>query len=114
MDNYIHNLAILGQEEKRSLLKDLLKEPSYSDHNYCVTAFGERASKNLPKAVEILPEYYRFDLDPKYLHLQQQIKIIEANGFVNPYFTIHEGLNNDTTIIDNREFINYSSTARRK
>jgi 8-amino-7-oxononanoate synthase len=109
MDNYIHNLAILGQEEKRTLLKQLLKEPSYSDHNYCVSAFREIARKNLPKAVEILPEYYRFDLDPKYLHLQQQIKSIEANGFVNPYFTIHEGLNNDTTIIDNREFINYSS-----
>jgi hypothetical protein len=50
MDNYIHNLAILGQEEKRTLLKDLLKEPSYSDHNSCVSAFGEIASKNLPKS----------------------------------------------------------------
>lgn len=61
----------------------------------------------LTNAEEIPPEYYCFTLYPKYLELRRLLENLEASD--NPYFTVHEGLNKDTTIIAGQEFINYSS-----
>lgn len=57
---------------------------------------------------KILPEYYDFSMCPEYLKLKQQLQQIDAIGF-NPFFTIHEGLNNNTTVVNGKELINYCS-----
>ncbi len=58
---------------------------------------------------QILPEYYRFDLYPEYRQLQQQLEALEGQGLHNPYFTVHEQVVRDTTWIEGRELINYST-----
>jgi len=58
---------------------------------------------------EIPPEYYNFHLYPEYRNLKQRIEEMESMGNGNPYFKIHEGICNDTTVIDGQELINYSS-----
>ncbi|QIZ72644.1 aminotransferase class I/II-fold pyridoxal phosphate-dependent enzyme [Oxynema aestuarii] len=58
---------------------------------------------------EISPDYYRFDRFPEYQKLSQQLLQIEALGLGSPFFSVHERIANDTTTIDGRELINYSS-----
>ncbi|WP_250121429.1 aminotransferase class I/II-fold pyridoxal phosphate-dependent enzyme [Chroococcidiopsis sp. CCMEE 29] len=70
-------------------------------------ANGSAAPKAEPG--EIPPEYYRFDLYPEYRQLQQQLDAIASLGISNPYFTAHERVVNDTTLVGGRELINYST-----
>ncbi len=68
-----------------------------------------RSLKTAPPDVHIPEEYYRFERFPEYLKLQENFQRLEALGGGNPYFTVHEGITNDRTIIGGREYINYSS-----
>jgi 8-amino-7-oxononanoate synthase len=99
MNNTTPSVSALSQAEKRTFLKHLIKQ----------NASNGQSLNLLAKADEIPPEYYNFHLYPEYLRLRQQIQEMEAIGAVNPYFTVHEGLNNETTIIGGQEYINYSS-----
>ncbi len=63
----------------------------------------------IPPDQEIPAEFYDFDKFPEYLALQERLQILEASGLGNPFFTVHEGITNDRTIIGGREFINFSS-----
>ncbi|MEX2185528.1 MAG: AMP-binding protein, partial [Pirellulales bacterium] len=65
--------------------------------------------KGIPEGQEIPAEYYRFDRTPEYVQLRQKIGLYEATGLPNPFFHVHEGVTNDTTRIDGRELINFSS-----
>jgi len=58
---------------------------------------------------EIPPENYRFELFPEYRRLRAQMEQSYAAGFRNPYFTVHERVINDTTLIDGREMVSFSS-----
>jgi 8-amino-7-oxononanoate synthase len=58
---------------------------------------------------EIPPEFYQFELFPPYCDLRQRIEMAAAFGIENPYFKVHERVTNDTTVINGRELINYSS-----
>ncbi|MGK7875240.1 MAG: aminotransferase class I/II-fold pyridoxal phosphate-dependent enzyme [Xenococcaceae cyanobacterium] len=58
---------------------------------------------------EVPPEYYRFDLYPEYRKLQLQLAQIKALGISNPFFRVQERVVNDTTLIGNRELINYAT-----
>ncbi len=58
---------------------------------------------------EIPPQYYRFDQFAEYTMFKQQWAAFAATGAVNPYFRVHEGVIDDTTIIDGRELISWSS-----
>ncbi|MDX1961682.1 MAG: aminotransferase class I/II-fold pyridoxal phosphate-dependent enzyme [Pirellulales bacterium] len=60
-------------------------------------------------AAEIPPEAYNFELYPEYLALKQNMANIAAAGVMNPYFKQHERITNDTTLINGRELINWSS-----
>ncbi|MCS7304455.1 MAG: aminotransferase class I/II-fold pyridoxal phosphate-dependent enzyme [Thermoguttaceae bacterium] len=68
-----------------------------------------RTAKPLPPQTSIPEQYYRFELFPEYLKLQENFRRMEALGVGNPYFTVHEGITNNRTIIGGREYINYSS-----
>lgn len=58
---------------------------------------------------DIPPEFYQFDQFPEYVALQERLRFSEASGLGNPFFTVHEGITNDRTIIGGREYINFSS-----
>ncbi len=58
---------------------------------------------------EIPPDFYRFDKYPEYVKLRQNLDLLERTELGNPYFTVHQGVTNDRTIIDGREMINFSS-----
>jgi myxalamid-type polyketide synthase MxaB len=60
-------------------------------------------------AGEIGEEYYRFEAMPEYRRLESQLGQIRVLGVENPYFNVHQGVTCDTTVIDGREMINFSS-----
>lgn len=58
---------------------------------------------------EIAQEDYQFECSPEFVRLKQTFASLEQAGIANPYFTAHERVTNDTTVIDGRELINFSS-----
>jgi 8-amino-7-oxononanoate synthase len=109
MNQPAKNISELSPEEKRGLLKQLLKQQENLSQSLCSSGLAKILCNSSTNADEIPPEYYCFERYPKYLNLRQLIKDTQVSGIVNPYFTVHEGLNNHTTLIEGRELINYSS-----
>ncbi|TWT87432.1 Long-chain-fatty-acid--AMP ligase FadD26 [Pseudobythopirellula maris] len=52
---------------------------------------------------------YVFAESPEYRRLRETIDAAAQAGVDNPYFTPHEGVTADTTIIDGREYVNFCS-----
>jgi 8-amino-7-oxononanoate synthase len=46
---------------------------------------------------------------PEYEALQERLQMAEAFGFKNPYFSVHEAICGDTTVVDGKEMTNFSS-----
>jgi 8-amino-7-oxononanoate synthase/malonyl CoA-acyl carrier protein transacylase len=57
--------------------------------------------------LEIAPEFYQFQLSPEYLNLQQMLE--QGREIGNPFFTVHEGIARDTSRIEGKDYINFSS-----
>ncbi|HUT95122.1 MAG TPA: aminotransferase class I/II-fold pyridoxal phosphate-dependent enzyme, partial [Thermoguttaceae bacterium] len=80
-----------------------------------VTAVDQYLSKE-PRAKvarsagsETPPECYQVDKFPEYVRLRQNLDLLENTGLGNPFFTVHQGLTNDRTTIDGREYVNFTS-----
>lgn len=58
---------------------------------------------------DIPAECYQFGAMPEYRKLKQTMELLSATGAANPYFSVHERVTRDTTIIGGREVINFSS-----
>lgn len=58
---------------------------------------------------DVEPADYQFGEMPEYKKLQQQATLLSFTGIPNPYFTRHEGITNDRTVINGRELISWSS-----
>jgi 8-amino-7-oxononanoate synthase len=58
---------------------------------------------------EISPGDYQFAEMPEYKALQQQGSMLELTGIPNPYFSVHQGITNDRTTINDGEMISWSS-----
>ena len=57
-----------------------------------------------------IPEsYYQLDKMPEYLRLDELRKQISTTGIRNPFFSVHEGRIGDTTQINGKTLISYSS-----
>jgi len=70
--------------------------------------------KPRPKATrapdaEIPAEYYQFDQFPEYARLKEQLDLLDSTGLGGLFFTVHESVTNDRTVIDGREMINFSN-----
>jgi 8-amino-7-oxononanoate synthase len=61
------------------------------------------------KAPAADPATYKPELFPEYEELRERIQMAEAFGLKNPYFSVHERICNDTTQVDGKEMINFSS-----
>ncbi len=46
---------------------------------------------------------------PEYENLQERIQMAEAFGLQNPYFSVHEAICGDTTVVNGKKMINFSS-----
>ncbi len=68
-----------------------------------------RPASARPAAAEIPAAAYRFDQFPEYVSLRENIDTLEAAGLSNPFFMVHDGPARDTTIIDGKEYIHFSS-----
>lgn len=58
---------------------------------------------------EIPPENYQFSQMAEYVKLQQTKSMLSATGVPNPYFSVHESVTNDRTVIGGRELLSYAS-----
>lgn len=62
-----------------------------------------------PQEREIAPEDYRFDLIPEYRRLKQTMSQFEMTGLPNPYFSVHQSVTRDTTVVDGKSLISFAS-----
>jgi acyl transferase domain-containing protein/7-keto-8-aminopelargonate synthetase-like enzyme len=46
---------------------------------------------------------------PEYEALQERLQMAEAFGLRNPYFSVHEAICGDTTVVNGKEMLNFSS-----
>jgi len=71
---------------------------------------GKTAASGTPgAAAEIPEEYYVFEKSPEFQQLEMSKQTLLTSGMRNPYFTTHEALSKDTTIIGGKEYIHFSS-----
>ncbi|REJ64500.1 MAG: aminotransferase class I/II-fold pyridoxal phosphate-dependent enzyme [Planctomycetota bacterium] len=62
-----------------------------------------------PDDFDVPSDYYNFAEVPEYLKLKQTEQLLGATGIPNPYFSVHEQVTSDVTIIDGEEYVNYCS-----
>ena len=68
-----------------------------------------RVKTERPADAETPPECYQFASFPEYVRLRESLDLLEKTDLGNPFFTVHQGMTNDRTVIDGREMINFSS-----
>lgn len=63
----------------------------------------------VPPDQEIPAEYWQFAATPECLQLNRHLSQFATLGLRNPYFSVHEGITRDTTVIGGRQLVNFSS-----
>jgi 8-amino-7-oxononanoate synthase/acyl carrier protein len=58
---------------------------------------------------DIPSDAYRIDQFPEVRALEQNFAMVRDAGLENPYFSVHEGLTNDRTVIGGREMISWAT-----
>jgi len=94
----------MSVEEKRELLKKLLKEKAAKNAPAQVSTTTETAAGSEDKSI-----YTKFELFPEVQTLSAQFQTLEMLHVSNPYFRVNEGIVNDKTRIEGRELISFSS-----
>jgi 8-amino-7-oxononanoate synthase/acyl carrier protein len=62
------------------------------------------------RSVDMIPESaYRFEKFPEYVQLKLTEEMLTATGVPNPYFSVHESITNDTSVIGGVTMINFAS-----
>jgi len=69
---------------------------------------GQRAGAGQEKR-HVPHEHYCVDRFPEYVKLRENLNLLEATGLGGLFFTVHETVTNDRTVIGGREMINFSS-----
>ncbi|TVR02126.1 MAG: aminotransferase class I/II-fold pyridoxal phosphate-dependent enzyme [Deltaproteobacteria bacterium] len=62
-----------------------------------------------PAEFEVKPEWVDFGAMQEVQELEMRLNMAEAFGLKNPYFDLHDGTARNTTLIDGRPHINFSS-----
>ncbi|CAN2039052.1 Fatty acyl-AMP ligase [Candidatus Magnetomoraceae bacterium gMMP-15] len=88
--------------------EDFFNSQTISKLSQKLFQFGITYRKNV-KLIDLDEEYYNFELNSEYLKLQELKRKMESVGSNLLYFNTHEEINNNTTIINGQELINYSS-----
>ncbi|MCA9235351.1 MAG: aminotransferase class I/II-fold pyridoxal phosphate-dependent enzyme [Planctomycetales bacterium] len=69
---------------------------------------AERPAGHRP-ADSVAEADYVFAKSPEYLRLQENKALMTRAGLPDPFFTVHEGITNDRTMIGGQEYINFCS-----
>ena len=97
----------ISPAEKRALLKQILQEKAKSQQATKVIA--QPAAPVIDSNSDIPEEYYRFEAYPDYVQMKALFNSIGVSQELNPYFRVHDGVNNETTEINGQALINFSS-----
>jgi 8-amino-7-oxononanoate synthase/acyl carrier protein len=62
-----------------------------------------------PTSYIVPEEDYVFEKSAEYLRLQENLRNIQKSGLPLPFFNVHQGITNDHTTLDGREYINFCS-----
>ena len=92
-----------SREQKRDLLKRPIKKNSLSCNTKDETALSDVFLEELPKS------FYQFGHFREYEQLRRQHLIWQKAGVQNPFFKLHDRMARDTTSVDGRELINFST-----
>ena len=75
------------------------------------TADGQ--ARNLPTAppqpAEIPEEHWQFTRSAEYQQLERQLAQFDLLGIANPFFSLHESVATDKTVVGGREMLHFSS-----
>jgi len=69
----------------------------------------EKAQQAAKSGGDVPSNTWRIEEFPEVRALEQNFAMVRDAGLTNPYFSVHEGLTNDRTIIAGRELISWSS-----
>ncbi|MCX7432783.1 MAG: aminotransferase class I/II-fold pyridoxal phosphate-dependent enzyme [Planctomycetia bacterium] len=69
----------------------------------------QAASATPPPAAEIPVDSYDIAEFPEVRALEQNFAMVREAGLENPYFSVHEGLTNDRTVIGGREMVSWAT-----
>lgn len=94
----------LSVEEKRELLKKLMKEKTAK-----AAQTGASAPATGGGTSEDKSKYTRFEEFPEVQTLAAQFQTLQMLHVSNPYFRVNEGIVNDKTRIEGKELISFSS-----
>ncbi len=72
-------------------------------------AQGEVATEETTAPVTLDESAWNPAKFPEYEALQERLQMAEAFGLQNPYFSVHEAICGDTTVVGGKEMINFSS-----
>ncbi len=94
-----------GDSLKDSLSIARIAPTEDNDKRYAPTEISRSHPQRKP--VNIKPEYSQFKLAPEFINLKKDLQRVEKLG--NPFFSLHQGIANDTIFTNGQELINYSS-----
>ena len=97
----------LSAKAKEQLVKKMISRRV----NRPVSAPGDEkgAFRTQGEGREVQEAWFRFDQLPGYQELHIQKEAAEHLGIDNPYFKLHERVASNTTVIGNRDYVNYAS-----
>jgi len=70
---------------------------------------GSKRAETAKAAVDIPADTFRIEEFPEVRALEQNFAMVRNAGLENPYFSIHEGLTNDRTVIGGREMVSWAT-----
>ena len=94
----------LSNQDKQRVIERMRKRHIKSDANTI------QSYKNLGIIRDELPEeYYSIESLPGFKQIQIQVTAADKFNIENPFFKTHDSVASNTTLIDGKEYINYSS-----
>ncbi|MCI0358028.1 MAG: aminotransferase class I/II-fold pyridoxal phosphate-dependent enzyme [Planctomycetaceae bacterium] len=82
---------------------------TYIGHEPHLTRHAAAPAANWEKNGEIPVECYDFGQMPEYKRLKQTMALLQSTGVPNPYFSAHDRVARDTTMIAGRELLSFAT-----
>ena len=95
-------LSGLSRDEKHDLLKRMMEKQGAGGGK------EESVAPSSPSA-ELPKSFYQFEHFPEYEQLRNQLLAAKQAGIENPFFRVHDRVARDTTRVDGRELLNFST-----
>jgi len=100
---------LLGEVETVREVASAIEEYIGCDPVNAATEINEDEIGPRPEGYEVAPQDCDFAAYPEYHRIKQQEMLLGAVGAENPYFSVHESIVNDRTMIEGRELISFAS-----